>query len=177
MGVCELLDTFRMFWVLLMKNSIFCSIELKFQFLYSHVNSRDFNILWHLLALFRNWRAGEQLVGIEQDPSNFTPSNTRFQRGSSSIRRRFSTISTPQPSAGFSQPPATPLPQEEDEVIDGDLYLLAKSYFDCREYRRASHVLRDQMSNKSLFLRCYALYLVLCSIQCFVTVPCRLLIL
>ncbi|CDY58069.1 BnaAnng14940D [Brassica napus] len=103
--------------------------------------------------------AGEQLVGIEQDPSNFTPSNTRFQRGSSSIRRRFSTISTPQPSAGFSQPPATPLPQEEDEVIDGDLYLLAKSYFDCREYRRASHVLRDQMSNKSLFLRCYALYL------------------
>ncbi|CAN6916891.1 unnamed protein product [Brassica oleracea var. botrytis] len=105
--------------------------------------------------------AGEQLVGIEQDSSNFTPSNTRFQRGSSSIRRRFSTnesISTPQPSVGFSQPPATPLPQE-DEVIDGDLYLLAKSYFDCREYRRASHVLRDQMSKKSVFLRCYALYL------------------
>lgn len=103
-------------------------------------------------------------MGIEQDPSNFTPSNTRFQRGSSSIRRRFSTnesISTPQPSVGFSQA-ATPLP-EEDEVIDGDLYLLAKSYFDCREYRRASHVLRDQMSKKSIFLRCYALYLV-CSV-------------
>ncbi|CDY36901.1 BnaA06g16860D [Brassica napus] len=104
--------------------------------------------------------AGEQLVGIEQDPSNFTPSNTRFQRGSSSIRRRFSTnesISTPQPSVGFSQA-ATPLP-EEDEVIDGDLYHLAKSYFNCREYRRASHVLRDQMSKKSVFLRCYSLYL------------------
>ncbi|XP_010515126.1 PREDICTED: anaphase-promoting complex subunit 8-like [Camelina sativa] len=104
--------------------------------------------------------AGEQLVGIEQDPSNFTPSNTRFQRGSSSIRRRFSTnesISTPQPSVGFSQA-ATPLP-EEDETIDGDLYLLAKSYFDCREYRRASHVLRDQKSKKSVFLRFYALYL------------------
>ena len=111
-------------------------------------------------------------MGIEQDSSNFTPSNTRFQRGSSSIRRRFSTnesISTPQPSVGFSQPPATPLPQE-DEVIDGDLYLLAKSYFDCREYRRASHVLRDQMSKKSVFLRCYALYLVLCTIQYFVSV-------
>ncbi|KAH0864471.1 hypothetical protein HID58_081682 [Brassica napus] len=104
--------------------------------------------------------AGEQLVGIEQDPSNSTPSNTRFQRGSSSIRRRFSTnesISTPQPSVGFSQA-ATPLP-EEDEVIDGDLYRLAKSYFNCREYRRASHVLRDQMSKKSVFLRCYSLYL------------------
>ncbi|AEE78373.1 cell division cycle protein 23 homolog [Arabidopsis thaliana] len=104
--------------------------------------------------------AGEQLVGIEQDPSNFTPANTRFQRGSSSIRRRFSTnesISTPLPSVGFSQA-ATPLP-EEDEAIDGDIYLLAKSYFDCREYRRASHMLRDQVSKKSLFLRYYALYL------------------
>jgi len=104
-------------------------------------------------------------VGIEQDPSNFTPANTRFQRGSSSIRRRFSTnesISTPLPSVGFSQA-ATPLP-EEDEAIDGDIYLLAKSYFDCREYRRASHMLRDQVSKKSLFLRYYALYLV-CSVS------------
>jgi anaphase-promoting complex subunit 8 len=49
---------------------------------------------------------------------------------------------------------------EEDEVIDGDFYLLAKSYFDCREYKRAAHVLRDQNAKKSVFLRCYALYLV-----------------
>ncbi|XP_021591762.1 anaphase-promoting complex subunit 8 isoform X2 [Manihot esculenta] len=48
---------------------------------------------------------------------------------------------------------------EEDEVVDNDFYLLAKSYFDCREYRRAAHVLRDQTGKKATFLRCYALYL------------------
>ncbi|XP_050223295.1 anaphase-promoting complex subunit 8 isoform X2 [Mercurialis annua] len=53
---------------------------------------------------------------------------------------------------------STPV-MEEDEVVDGDFYLLAKSYFDCREYRRAAHVLRDQTGKKSVFLRCYALYL------------------
>lgn len=49
---------------------------------------------------------------------------------------------------------------EEDDAVDGDFYLLAKSYFDCREYRRAAHVLRDQSGKKAVFLRCYALYLV-----------------
>ena len=49
---------------------------------------------------------------------------------------------------------------EEDEAIDGDFYLLAKPYFDFREYRRAAHVLRDQTGKKAVFLRCYALYLV-----------------
>ncbi|GFZ12064.1 anaphase-promoting complex subunit 8 [Actinidia rufa] len=44
--------------------------------------------------------------------------------------------------------------------LDSDCYLLAKSYFDCREYRRAAHVLRDQTGKKAVFLRCYALYLV-----------------
>ncbi|XP_059441301.1 anaphase-promoting complex subunit 8 [Corylus avellana] len=102
--------------------------------------------------------AAEQLVGIEQDPAKFTPSNTRFQRGSSSIRRRFRTNEiTSTPIAGVSYV-STPV-MEEDEVVVGDFYLLAKSYFDCREYRRASHVLRDQTGKKSVFLRCYALYL------------------
>ncbi|KAJ1442435.1 Tetratricopeptide-like helical domain superfamily [Sesbania bispinosa] len=102
--------------------------------------------------------AAEQLVGIEQDPAKFTPSNTRFQRGSSSIRRKYRTheISST-PIAGVSYV-ATPV-MEEDELVDGDFYLLAKSYFDCREYKRAAHVLRDQTGRKSLFLRCYALYL------------------
>ncbi|XP_034692523.1 anaphase-promoting complex subunit 8-like [Vitis riparia] len=102
--------------------------------------------------------AAEQLVGIEQDPAKFTPSHTRFQLGSSSIRRRFRTneiASTP--TAGVSSV-STPV-LEEDEAIDGDFYLLAKSYFDCREYRRAAHVLRDQTGKKAVFLRCYALYL------------------
>ncbi|KAJ6883139.1 hypothetical protein NC651_029416 [Populus alba x Populus x berolinensis] len=102
--------------------------------------------------------AGEQLVGIEQDPAKFTPTNTRFQRGSSSIRRRFRTndiASTPVTGMSYVSTPVL----EEDEVIDGDFYLLAKSYFDCREYKRAAHVLRDQNAKKSVFLRCYALYL------------------
>ncbi|PKI63155.1 anaphase-promoting complex subunit 8 [Punica granatum] len=102
--------------------------------------------------------AGEQLVGIELDPAKFTPSNTRFQRGSSSIRRRFRTNEiTLTPIAGVSYV-STPV-MEEDDAVDGDFYLLAKSYFDCREYRRAAHVLRDQNGKKSIFLRCYALFL------------------
>lgn len=102
--------------------------------------------------------AAEQLVGIEQDPAKFTPSNTRFQRGSSSIHRRFRTneiTSTPPTGVAYVSTPV----MEEDEAIHGDFYLLAKSYFDCREYRRAAHVLRDQTGKKSVFLRCYALYL------------------
>lgn len=103
--------------------------------------------------------AAEQLVGIKQNRAKYTPSNTRFQRGSSSICRRFRTneISST-PVAGVSYV-STPV-MEEDEVVDSDFYLLAKSYFDCREYRRAAHVLRDQTGKKSVFLRCYALYLV-----------------
>lgn len=102
--------------------------------------------------------AAEQLLGIEQDPARFTPSNTRFQRGSSSIRRRYRTVdNVSTPPAGVSYA-STPLP-EEDEVVASDFYLLAKSYFDCREYRRAAHALRDQNSKKAVFLRCYALYL------------------
>ncbi|KAG8379049.1 hypothetical protein BUALT_Bualt07G0047900 [Buddleja alternifolia] len=111
--------------------------------------------------------AAEQLMGIEQDPSKHTPSHTRFQRGSSSIRRRFRTAtpadSSATPSAGVSYV-TTPLmigAEEYDyDLIDSDFYLLAKSYFDCREYRRAAHVLRDQTGKKAVFLRCYALYLV-----------------
>lgn len=98
-------------------------------------------------------------MGIEQDPAKFTPANTRFHRGSSSIRRRFRTNDiTSTPPAGVSYV-STPV-MEEDELVDGDFYLLAKSYFDCREYKRAAHVLRDQTGKKSVFLRCYALYLV-----------------
>ncbi|KAK4427192.1 Anaphase-promoting complex subunit [Sesamum alatum] len=110
--------------------------------------------------------AAEQLMGIEQDPSKHTPSHTRFQRGSSSIRRRFRTAaaadSSATPSGGVSYV-ATPSMVGAEECdydpIDSDFYLLAKSYFDCREYRRAAHVLRDQIGKKAVFLRCYALYL------------------
>lgn len=106
-------------------------------------------------------------MGIEQDPSKHTPSHTRFQRGSSSIRRRFRTAtpaeSSATPSAGVSYvmtPSAVAAEEYDYDLMDSDFYLLAKSYFDCREYRRAAHVLRDQTSKKAIFLRCYSLYLV-----------------
>ncbi|KAI3985197.1 hypothetical protein MKX01_015131 [Papaver californicum] len=106
--------------------------------------------------------AAEQLVGIEQDPAKFTPSHTRFQRGSSSIRRRFGGVGTTEPPltplAGVSYV-STPIHEEDDNNVDNDLYLLAKSYFDCKEYRRAAHVLRDQTGKKAVFLRSYAIYL------------------
>ncbi|GJU27870.1 anaphase-promoting complex subunit 8 [Tanacetum coccineum] len=109
--------------------------------------------------------AAEQLVGIEQDPTKYPPSNTRLQRDCSSILRRFRSnenevvgvIGTP--IAGTSYV-STPVLDEESECnVDSDFYLLAKSYFNCREYRRAAHVLKDQVGKKDLFLRCYALYL------------------
>ncbi|XP_075479648.1 anaphase-promoting complex subunit 8-like [Primulina tabacum] len=110
--------------------------------------------------------AAEQLMGIEQDPSKHTPSHTRFQRGSSSIRRRFRSTnagdSSTTPSAGMSYV-ATPtmmgMEEYDYDPIDGDIYLLAKSYFDCKEYRRAAHVLRDQTGKKAVFLCFYSLYL------------------
>jgi hypothetical protein len=48
----------------------------------------------------------------------------------------------------------------EDELADSAIYRFARSFFHCRQYRRAAHVLRDQIDMKSLFLRFYALYLV-----------------
>ena len=111
------------------------------------------------------YRAAEQLIGIEQDPAKYTPSHTRFQRGTSSIRRRFRTTDVHStPSAGVSYV-STPAPDDDNnDVVDSDFYLLTKSYFDCREFKRAAHVLRDQTGKKAIFVRCYAFYLVSISI-------------
>ncbi|CAM6083310.1 unnamed protein product [Calypogeia fissa] len=49
--------------------------------------------------------------------------------------------------------------REEDEEDDEDVLLLAKAYFDMREYRRAAHALRGLSGHKAVFLRCYATYL------------------
>ncbi|URD83175.1 Anaphase-promoting complex subunit [Musa troglodytarum] len=64
------------------------------------------------------------------------------------------------PPAGVSYI-STPVPDDDGFNSDGgnDRYLLAKSYFDCRDYRRAAHALRGQTGKKAGFLRCYALYL------------------
>jgi len=54
---------------------------------------------------------------------------------------------------------STPIPDDDAFDAGGDKYLLAKTYFDCREYRRAAHVLQNQAGRKAVFLRCYALYM------------------
>lgn len=84
--------------------------------------------------------------------------------GGSSFRRRM------RPGGGGAAEAGTPLggvsyvstPIPDDDAFDAgaDKYLLAKTYFDCREYRRAAHVLRSQVGRKAVFLRCYALYMV-----------------
>jgi hypothetical protein len=48
----------------------------------------------------------------------------------------------------------------EREARDLPKYLLAKSYFDCKEYDRAAFVLRNCVSLKSKFLKLYSRYLV-----------------
>lgn len=48
---------------------------------------------------------------------------------------------------------------ENADETENDTYLLAKSYFDLKEYRRVAHVLRGSSGNKANFLRCYSLYL------------------
>lgn len=44
-------------------------------------------------------------------------------------------------------------------VHDQPLYMLAKTYYDLREFQRAAHVLRDCESDAAVFLRCYCRYL------------------
>lgn len=118
-------------------------------------------------------RAAEQLVGIEPDrPSPkyaaaaAAASSSHYVRplhrgsGSGAARSRrtpasYEAVATPVANVSYVR---TPVFVEEE--MDGDCFLLAKSYFDCREYRRAAHALRDQSGKKTTFLRCYALYLV-----------------
>lgn len=42
---------------------------------------------------------------------------------------------------------------------DRFLYMLAKNYFNCKEFERAAHTLRNCVSGDALFLRLYAMYL------------------
>ncbi|XP_058076417.1 anaphase-promoting complex subunit 8-like [Magnolia sinica] len=111
--------------------------------------------------------AAEQLVGIKQDPAKVTNSHHQTRLHCSSGRTTSSTrhhrfhpadiASTPLTGVSYI---GTPVLEEEQDDVKIDYFLLAKSYFDCREYRRAAHVLRDQIGKKAIFLRCYALYLV-----------------
>jgi hypothetical protein len=60
-------------------------------------------------------------------------------------------------------PSKSKLPQDEDELEMRDLpkYLLAKSYFDCKEYERSACALKGCQSLKSQFLRLYSKFLVI----------------
>uniref|UniRef100_A0A0E0ADA9 Cdc23 domain-containing protein n=1 Tax=Oryza glumipatula TaxID=40148 RepID=A0A0E0ADA9_9ORYZ len=82
-------------------------------------------------------------------------------RGGSSFRRRLRPGAAGEagtPLGGVSYV-STPIPDDDDAFdVGADRYLLAKAYFDCREYRRTAHVLRGQIGRKAVFLRCYALY-------------------
>ncbi|KAJ0970665.1 hypothetical protein J5N97_018624 [Dioscorea zingiberensis] len=121
--------------------------------------------------------AAELLVGIEPDPSaaipapsvsssRATPSSSASSSSAphhhsaylSSLRRRLRPAVDHTPLAGVSYV-GTPVLDEDVGDGDSDRYLLAKSLFDCREFRRAAHALRGQTGKKSVFLRCYALYL------------------
>ncbi|KAL6894301.1 hypothetical protein ACP4OV_008399 [Aristida adscensionis] len=123
--------------------------------------------------------AAELLVGVEPDAapaasaamdspsSSYAASGERLlhlhRSGGSSFLRRLrpggaagSEAGTPL--AGVSYV-STPIPGDDAFDADADKYLLAKTYFDGREYRRAAHVLRNQTGRKAVFLRCYALYM------------------
>lgn len=62
-------------------------------------------------------------------------------------------------------PDVTPdltVPQESDsdDVAESLTYMMARTYFDLREYGRAAHTLRQCSGRRSVFLRLYAMYLV-----------------
>ncbi|KAM9938580.1 hypothetical protein OXX80_001923 [Metschnikowia pulcherrima] len=54
--------------------------------------------------------------------------------------------------------PPTPETDASDEK-DHFKFVLAKSYFDCKEFERAAHVLKDCIGGKALFLKLYATYI------------------
>jgi hypothetical protein len=96
------------------------------------------------------FRAAEQLVGLPDDAK--LPGSSAFfssqKLTSKTISRKRETVDV---SGNLSA---------ENEEEEEDVYLLAKSYFDMKEYRRAAHVLNGVIGKKALFLRCYATYLV-----------------
>ncbi|CAH2353520.1 anaphase-promoting complex subunit Cdc23p [[Candida] railenensis] len=48
-------------------------------------------------------------------------------------------------------------PLDADEIFDQDKFLLAKTYFNCKEFDRAAYVLKDCRSGNALFLRLYSM--------------------
>lgn len=46
---------------------------------------------------------------------------------------------------------------EENEILDQEKFMLAKMYFNCKEFDRAAHVLKNCKSGNALFLRLYSI--------------------
>eukprot|EP00877_Chromochloris_zofingiensis_P007543 jgi/Chrzof1/3041/Cz12g09110.t1 len=63
-------------------------------------------------------------------------------------------------SDGASDAAAAQRMERACQVPDHPKFVLARSYFDVKEYERAAHVLSGLCSSaKTVFLRCYSLYL------------------
>ncbi|KAK1305406.1 Anaphase-promoting complex subunit 8 [Acorus calamus] len=122
--------------------------------------------------------AAEQLMGMDPEtttaaaatassskhhnPQSSSSTRLLHRESSSFLRRRLRSAVDPSCSAtpvGGVSYVVTPVPADDGDETDPDCYLLAKAYFDCREYRRAAHALRDQTGQKAVFLRGYSLYL------------------
>lgn len=93
------------------------------------------------LRLSAKW-AAEQLFGLPPE----APSDREMGDGGSCSAA---------PMSQDEPVPALPAPAEGEE----DAVLLAKSYFDVNEFRRAAHVLRGARGGCGRFLRWYALFL------------------
>ncbi|KAK1373289.1 Anaphase-promoting complex subunit 8 [Heracleum sosnowskyi] len=103
--------------------------------------------------------AAEQLMGILIDEEKNIPVRNKYLKVNSSTRRRSRTDESSS-TVGAGAYVSTPVRRDEyNDGMDNDFYVLAKSYFDCKEYRRAAHVLRDQTGKKAIFLRGYSLFL------------------
>ena len=105
----------------------------------------------------RYGRAAEQLVGLREKGSGSSSGvdakvdNAKVRESEQRARR-----APPERVETGTEPD-----DDEDSDQDDDALLLARSYFDTREYRRAAHALQGASGRKATFLRFYAIYLVI----------------
>ncbi|KAK6202980.1 anaphase promoting complex subunit 8 [Scheffersomyces amazonensis] len=72
----------------------------------------------------------------------------------------FNGLVEPNRSSTSSSIPTYPIVEKSaNEWLDEGKFMLAKSYFNCREFDRAAHVLKDCKSGNALFLRLYSILL------------------
>lgn len=89
----------------------------------------------------------EQLIGSTPKFESKTPSSNVFSTTQNSKLNSPAQFNT---TSGL----------EINEELENSIFLVAKSYFDLREFYRAADILKNSNISKSLFLRSYSLYLV-----------------